>query len=43
MEQVLVAVDLVLAVGAGSEQYLVAAAVVEAVADSHQAVVLGLC
>jgi hypothetical protein len=47
MEQVLVAVDLVLALGTVPEQHLVAAAVVEVVADlhysaadSHQALVL---
>jgi hypothetical protein len=37
VEQVLVAVDLMLALGAAPEQHLVAAAVVEVVAaDSHQ-------
>jgi hypothetical protein len=48
VEQALVAVDLVLALGAGAEHYLVAAVVVEVVADlhypvadSHHAVVLG--
>jgi hypothetical protein len=48
VEQVLVAVDLVLALGAGLEHYLVSAAVAEAVADLpypvaniHHAVVLG--
>ncbi len=35
MEQVLVAVDLVLAIGAAPEQHLVAAAVVEVIADLH--------